>query len=59
VGDSAIDIAAARNAGVAAWAVPYGYDAGAPIADARPDRVFADVSELADHVVGTRTGRVA
>ena len=28
LGDSATDVAAARNAGVAAWAVPYGYNSG-------------------------------
>lgn len=51
VGDSAIDIEAARNAGVAAWAVPYGYNAGRPITEARPERVFTDLAELADHVL--------
>ena len=30
LGDSAVDVAAACNAGMAAWAVPYGYNAGAP-----------------------------
>jgi hypothetical protein len=34
VGDSCIDVEVARNAGVAAWAVPYGYNAGVPIAHA-------------------------
>lgn len=40
VGDSAVDIAAARNAGVADWAVPWGYNSGTPIADAQPSRLF-------------------
>ncbi|MBT9492685.1 MAG: HAD-IA family hydrolase [Paucibacter sp.] len=51
VGDSAIDVQAARNAGVAAWAVPYGYNAGEPIADADPQRIFVDLHALADHVL--------
>lgn len=51
VGDSATDVEAARNAGVAAWAVPYGYNAGVPIAEAGPERVFAALSEVAEHVL--------
>lgn len=54
VGDSAIDVAAARNAGVAAWAVPYGYNAGAPITDSRPDLVFDTLPQVASHVIGAR-----
>jgi len=48
VGDSSIDVAAARNSGMAAWAVSYGYNAGVPIAAARPDRIFDELSEVAD-----------
>lgn len=51
VGDSRIDIETARNAGIAAWAVPYGYNAGEPITDARPHRLFGDLSEMAAHVL--------
>ena len=51
VGDSATDVEAARNAGVAAWAVPYGYNAGVPIVDAGPERVFARLSDVAEHVL--------
>ena len=51
VGDSAIDVQAARNAGVAAWAVPYGYNAGKPIADANPERIFQNLLQVADHVL--------
>ena len=50
VGDSAVDIAAARNAGVAAWAVPWGYNGGKPIAAAQPDRLFGSLAEIADFV---------
>jgi len=46
VGDSSIDVATARNAGVAVWALPYGYNMGQPIAACGPDRVIADCSAL-------------
>lgn len=46
VGDSSIDVATARNAGVAVWALPYGYNMGQPIAACAPDRVIADFSML-------------
>jgi phosphoglycolate phosphatase len=63
VGDSSIDIETARNAGVAVWVVPYGYNQGRPIAASRPDRVIATVTEVleavgADRSVG-RHGAVA
>lgn len=51
VGDSHIDIDTCRNAGIAAWAVPYGYNAGVPIAQHKPDRVFASVSDVAEYVL--------
>ena len=56
IGDSAIDVAAARNAGVAAWAVPYGYNAGVPITDAAPDRIFASLAQAADLVLSQGAG---
>ena len=46
VGDSSIDVATARNAGVTVWALPYGYNMGQPIAACAPDRVIADCSVL-------------
>ena len=46
VGDSSIDVATARNAGVAVWALPYGYNMGRPIEVCAPDRVIADCSAL-------------
>ncbi|MDP2440117.1 HAD-IA family hydrolase [Rhodoferax sp.] len=46
VGDSSIDVATARNAGVTVWALPYGYNMGQPIAACAPDRVIADCSAL-------------
>lgn len=46
VGDSSIDVAAARAAGVPAWAVTYGYNMGQPIAQAAPDRLLDDLRPL-------------
>ena len=54
VGDSRIDVDSARAAGVAAWAVPYGYNRGEPIAAARPDRIFRDIGDVAAHVLAGR-----
>lgn len=48
VGDSAIDMRTARAAGIAAWAVPYGY-AREPLAGAdAPDRFLERFEDLAD-----------
>ncbi len=46
VGDSSIDVATARNAGVRVWMLPYGYNMGQPIQACAPDRVIADCSML-------------
>lgn len=46
VGDSSIDVATARNAGVTVWALPYGYNMGQPIEASVPDRLIADCSAL-------------
>jgi phosphoglycolate phosphatase len=54
VGDSSLDVQAARAAGVAAWAVPYGYNAGRPIEEAEPQRVFRNLLEVAAHTLATR-----
>jgi phosphoglycolate phosphatase len=51
VGDSRTDVETARNASVAAWAVPYGYNAGEPIAASMPDRLFANLSDIVRHVL--------
>lgn len=56
VGDSAIDVQAARAAGTAAWAVPWGYNGGRPIETAQPDRVFHSLPEVAEHVLGAAGG---
>ena len=57
VGDSSTDMDAARNAGVAAWAVPYGYNAGVPIADSQPQRIFPGLMQVADFVLADLHGR--
>lgn len=46
VGDSSIDVAAARNAGVPVWVLPWGYNMGIPIAASQPDRVMTDLRDL-------------
>ncbi|TSE23911.1 HAD-IA family hydrolase [Tepidimonas aquatica] len=46
VGDSSIDVATARHAGVAVWCVPYGYNMGEPIEASAPDRVIPDFGAL-------------
>lgn len=46
VGDSSIDVATARNAGISVWALPYGYNMGQPIEACAPDRIIADCSLL-------------
>lgn len=51
VGDSRIDVEAARAAGVAAFAVSYGYNAGQPIALAEPDVIFDRLADVAGHVL--------
>jgi phosphoglycolate phosphatase len=48
VGDSSIDAATARNAGVPVWLLPYGYNMGQPIDACDPDRVIADFSALSN-----------
>lgn len=50
VGDSDIDVETARQGGVEAWAVPWGYNGGRPVAEARPQRMFTSLAEIAQHV---------
>jgi phosphoglycolate phosphatase len=52
VGDSGVDVLAAREAGAAAWAVPWGYNGGRPVASAGPDRLFDSLPAIADHLLG-------
>ncbi len=50
VGDSSIDVATARNAGITVWALPYGYNMGQSIESCHPDRVIPDLSALTTQV---------
>lgn len=50
VGDSDIDVATAKAAGVECWAVPYGYNAGRDIRQAGADRLIDDMRAVLDHV---------
>ena len=54
VGDSRTDVETARRAGVAAWAVPWGYNGGEPVATAAPDRIFESFAAIADAVLAGR-----
>lgn len=55
VGDSATDIKAARASGVAALAVPFGYNAGLPIETAEPDMIFATLPAVSAYVIEQRS----
>lgn len=46
VGDSSIDAATARAAGVPVWLLPYGYNMGQAVESCAPDRVVSDISVL-------------
>jgi phosphoglycolate phosphatase len=46
IGDSAVDAATARNAGVPAWLFPHGYNMGQPIESVDADRVLPDFATL-------------
>jgi phosphoglycolate phosphatase len=60
VGDSTVDVATARNAGIAVWAVDYGYNQRRPIAEAHPDRVIGRLGEVlepfAERIAATAGG---
>jgi phosphoglycolate phosphatase len=58
VGDSSIDAATARNAGITAWLLPHGYNMGEPVETAGADRVIPDFAELRARVLG-RSGSTA
>ena len=47
VGDSSIDAATARQAGIAVWLLPYGYNMGEPVNACDPDRVIDNFSAIA------------
>lgn len=51
VGDSSIDVATARNAGVPVWALTHGYNMGEPIAAARPDLLMDRLDAVLDAAI--------
>ncbi len=53
VGDSWIDVATARNAGIAVWAMPHGYNEGKAIAASNPDRVIDGFGALRDALLAS------
>ena len=53
IGDSSIDVATARAAGITAWCVPYGYNGGKPVADAKPDRMLKNFREVGTLITGS------
>ena len=48
IGDSVIDVQAARNAGFTVVCVSYGYNDGRDIREANPDAVIDSLAELSD-----------
>jgi phosphoglycolate phosphatase len=42
IGDSSIDAATAKNAGVRVWLLPYGYNMGESVHASNPDKVIPD-----------------
>jgi len=59
IGDEARDMEAARQAGVAAGAVTWGYATPALLQSCKPDVLFASVPELADRLTSGRRIKVA
>jgi len=53
VGDSSIDVACGRNAGVTVWLVPYGYNGDQRAEDAGADHVVRSLSEVAHACAGS------
>lgn len=49
IGDSAVDIATGRNAGIDCWVVPYGYNGGRAVIEDAPDRMIGDLSWVVAH----------
>lgn len=50
VGDSEVDVATARNAGVPVWAVSYGYGCGRLHGERRPDRLVSSIAAVAQAI---------
>lgn len=59
IGDSAIDVAAAHDAGVACWLVSHGYNGSASAYDTAADRVIDGLPELMETLHGCEPPRPA
>lgn len=59
IGDEARDIEAARQAGIAAGAVTWGYATPALLQDCKPDALFSTLPELADWLTSGQRLQVA
>lgn len=59
VGDMGVDVETARGAGVAVWVVATGSEARDSLVRARPDRLFADLGEIAAALDGPVKGTSA
>lgn len=46
VGDSSIDAATAKSAGVTVWLLPYGYNMGEPLEACEPDAILAEFGDV-------------
>ena len=57
IGDTIVDVEVARNAGVKAIGVSWGYDSVAPLPQAELDAYIHDPAELVAYVDGLREGR--
>ena len=57
VGDMTVDVQTARAAGVCVWTVPTGSDDLAALEAARPDRLLADLHELAACLTADKAGQ--
>jgi HAD superfamily hydrolase (TIGR01509 family) len=54
VGDMAIDVETARNAGLAVWVLPTGSGDRESLVRAKPDRILESLTELAPAILGGR-----
>ena len=55
VGDSSIDAATARNAGVSVWLLSHGYNMGRPLAECAPDRIIDNFAALTESLLAQPT----
>ena len=58
IGDSSIDAATARNAGVPVWLLTYGYNMNQPVDVCKPDRIIDDLSPLLEYMAHSQLDSV-